>query len=99
MDYISYEDKVHAGFPTVSASPSSPATLYHAPSDIVYVNTGSGWQAGVQPSSNSVYSAISSAAASTQTAIVASVTSTTSAPSPVHTAVATKAVSVIRNGH
>lgn len=99
MDYISYEDKIHSGFPAVSGSPTSPLSLYHAPSDIVFVNTGSGWQAGVQPSSNSVYSAVSGAASSTQTAIVVSVTNTTSAPSPVHTAVATKAASVIKNGH
>jgi hypothetical protein len=98
LDYINYSDKVHAGFPTVSASPTSPATLYHAASDVVFINTGSGWQPGIQPSSNSVYSAVSTASATTKAAVVASVASTVSVPTPVHTAIATKAVNVINNG-
>ena len=42
MDFIVYEDKLKgtAGFPTVSASTSSPKTLYHAPMGLVYVNVG-----------------------------------------------------------
>lgn len=99
MDYINYSDKVHQGFPNVSGTPSAPLTLYHAASDVVFVNTGSGWQKGIQPSSNSVYSAVSGASATTKAAIITSVTSTTSAPSPVHTTVATKTVNVIMNGH
>ena len=99
MDYIIYEDKTHASFPTVSASPSSPVTLYHAANDLVYVHVGSGWQPAVQPGSNSVYSAVSTASASTQAAVIASVSKTTAAPSALHTAVVTKVVSVINNGH
>ena len=99
MDYIDYSDKTHQSFPSVSASPSNPATLYHAASDVVFVNTGSGWQPGVQPSSNSVYPAVSAASANTKAAVVASVASTVSAPTPVHKTVATKTVNVINNGH
>ena len=99
MDFVNYSDKVHAGFPTVSASPSAPLTLYHAASDIVFVHTGSGWQPGVQPSSNSVYPAVSAAVPATKTAVIASVSNTASAPSANHTAVAIKATSVINQGH
>lgn len=99
MDFVNFSDKVHAGFPVVSASPSAPLSLYHAQSDVVFVNTGSGWQAGVQPSSGSVYPAVSAASPATKTAIITSVSNTSSAPSANHTAVAIKATSVINQGH
>jgi len=101
MDYIDYSDKSQGTklFPTpVGASPSNPATLHNTHNDIVYVNTGTGWQPLVQPSSGSVYPAYTTASAAVQTAILASVTKTTSAPSAVHTAVATKTAEVAVRG-
>lgn len=100
MNYLDFSDKTHTvNFPAVSGSPASPLSLYNAANDIVYVNTGSGWQAGVQPGTNSVYPAVSGATAAVKAAIVTSVSTTTSAPTAVHIAVASKATSVINNGH
>jgi hypothetical protein len=99
MNYLDYTAKTQAiSFPSVSASPSNPYTLYNAPNDIIYVNTGSGWAAGVQPSSNSVYAAVSSLPAATKAAVVTSV-ATVAPMTPAHAAVATKAASVIVQGH
>jgi hypothetical protein len=99
MDYIIYADKVHSGnLPTVTASTSSPKTAYHPGTDLVFVNTGSGWQPMVQPGTGSVYSAYSTASPTTQQNIVASVTNTSSAPHAAHTAVATKASEVAVRG-
>jgi len=101
MDYLDYSDKTYGSrfFPTpVGASPSNPATLHNVHNDLVYVHIGSGWQPLVQPSSGSVYSAYTTASAATQTAILASVSKTTSAPSAVHTAVATKTAEVAVRG-
>lgn len=99
MNYVVYCDKTHQLFPTVSASASNPQTLYQASTDLVFVNTGSGWQPAVQPSTNTVYSAVSTASATVKAAVVASISNTSSAPTPVHNAVATKAVNVVINGH
>lgn len=99
MDFLDYSDKTFGThFPTVTASPSSPKTLYHAHSEITYVNTGSGWQAAVQHTTGSVYSAFSSASSSTQAAIVTSMQNTSSAPHAAHTTVATKASEVAVRG-
>lgn len=102
MDYINYtpvNTSPSLFEPNSGASAGSPKTLYHVHTDIVYVNTGSGWQAGIQPASNSVYSAVSGASAVVKAAVVASVESTATLPSKGHTAVATKTVNVIKNGH
>lgn len=99
MDYIIYADKVHStALPTVSASPSSPKTAYHPGTDLVYVNTGSGWSPMAQPSTGSVYSAYSGASPTTQANIIASVVNTSSAPHAAHAAIATKASEVAVRG-
>lgn len=99
MDFIIYSDKLHpTSLPTVVASTSSPKTAYHPGTDIVYVNTGSGWSPMLQPGSASIYSAYSGAAASTQANILASVANTSSAPHAAHAAVATKTVDVAIRG-
>ena len=102
MDYINYTpvNTSPSSFePNSGASSGSPKTLYHVHTDIVYVNVGSGWQAGIQPGSNSVYPAVSAASAAVKAAVVVSVASTVSAPSTTHKAISTKAVNVINNGH
>jgi hypothetical protein len=99
MDYIDYSPPASQQFPTVSASAASPKTLYASHTGVVYVNTGSGWQPGVQPSSNSVYTAVSTASAATKAAVITSISNTATAQSPAHTVIVTKAVNVINNGH
>jgi hypothetical protein len=100
MDFILYSDKLTSPskFPSVTASTSAPKTLYHAAHDLVYVNTGSGWQPMLQPNTASVYSAYSSAAASTQANILSSVANTSSAPHAAHVSVATKAADIAIRG-
>ena len=97
MDFIIDEDKLKgtAGFPSVSASTSSPKTLYHAPMDLVYVNTGSGWQPMVQPGSNSVYSAYTSLDSTSKANVQASVSNTSSAPHSAHKLLANKTADLI----
>ena len=91
MDFIVYTDKVHpTSLPSVSASTSSPKTAYHPGTDLVFVNTGSGWQPAVQPGSNSIYSAYTSLDATTKTNVLASVANTSSAPHVAHQRIATK---------
>lgn len=100
MDFILHCDKLTSPsrFPSVSATPSAPKTLYHAANDLVYVNTGSGWQAAAQPGSHSIYSAYSGAAPSTQAAIQTSLQTKTAAPSSVHTNVANITTDVVIRG-
>jgi len=92
MDFINYAAKTYgsSGFPTVSASTSSPKTLYHAPMDLIYVNTGSGWQPMVQPGSASVYSAYTTLDSATKTNVLASVSDVSSAPHTRHKAISAK---------
>lgn len=99
MDYIIYSDKLHAtSLPTVVASTSSPKTAYHPGTDIVFVNTGSGWSPMLQPGSASIYSAYSGAAASTQANMLTSVASTASEPTAIHAAVAKKVTEIAVRG-
>lgn len=99
MDYIIYADKIHSGnLPTVSASPSSPKTAYHPGTDIMFVNTGSGWQPMVQPGTGSVYAAYSGASASTQANIITSVQNTVAASHVAHQTIATKVSEVAVRG-
>ena len=61
MDYIDYRPPSIAtasSFPAVSASSSSPKTLYQAHTYITYVNIGSGWVPLSQGSSGSVYAVL-----------------------------------------
>ena len=94
MDFLNYSAKTSGGFPTVSASTSSPKTLYHAAEDVVYVNTGSGWQPIAQPGSNSVYSAYTSLDAATKTNVLASVADTSTAPHFAHKSIAAKVTDI-----
>lgn len=100
MDFILYLDKLQgtASFPSVSATPSAPKTLYHAAMDMVYMNTGSGWKPMLQPGSASVYSDFSGASASTKAAVLSSVTNVSSVPHAAHTAVAAKTADVAIRG-
>lgn len=100
MDYIVYDSKPHGttAFPSVVATPSAPKSLYDAEYDLVYVNTGSGWQPAVQPSTGSVYSAYSGASASTQASIQTSIANVSIAPTAAHKTVATQAVNVAVRG-
>ena len=101
MDYIDYSDKTYGSryFPTpAGASTANPATLHNVHNDLIYVNTGSGWQPMIHLTSGSVYSAYSSAAPATQAAIITSIMKTSSAPSAAHTAVATQAATVAIRG-
>ncbi|HKV94221.1 MAG TPA: hypothetical protein VJW20_16860 [Candidatus Angelobacter sp.] len=97
MDFIIYADKTHAGFPSVSASTSSPKTAYHPGTDIMYVNTGSGWLPAVQPGSNSVYTAYTTLDSTTKSNIITSVQNTSSAPHAAHKAIAAR-VTDLTNG-
>lgn len=98
MNILDYSDKTHLSLPSVTASPSSPKTLYHGATDLVYVNTGSGWSPMVQPSTGSVYSAYSGASASTQANILASVADVSAAPHAAHKVVAAAAATVAVRG-
>ena len=95
MDFVIYADKTTSPskFPAVVATPSAPKTLYHAPMDLVYVNTGSGWVAGVQPGSGSVYSGFSALPETTKANVLTSVANTTTkVPSATMTKAAVVAV-------
>ena len=94
MDFLNYSSKTSAGFPTVSASIASPKTLYHAAEDVVYVNTGSGWQPMAQPGSNSVYTAYTTLDAATKTSVLASVADVSAAPHTAHKSVAAKVTDI-----
>jgi hypothetical protein len=101
MDYIDYSDKTYGTryFPTpAGASTSNPSTLHNVHNDLIYVNTGSGWQPMLHLTSGSVYSAYTTASPTTQAAIIASVTKTSSAPSTAHTTTATVAATVAIRG-
>jgi len=99
VDFLIYVDKITnpSKFPSVSASTSAPKTLYHAEMDLVYVNTGSGWQAMAQPGSSSVYSGYTSLDSTTKTNVLASVSNTSFAPHAAHKMVAAKTTDLINN--
>ena len=95
MDLLNYSDKTHLSLPSVTASPSSPQTLYHAATDLVYVNTGSGWSPMVQPSTSSVYSGYTSLSATTKANVQTSIANVSSAPHASHKAIASKTIDLI----
>lgn len=97
MDFINYSARPHGtnAFPTVAASPSSPATLYDAEYDLVFFNTGSGWTLTAQPGSNSVYSTFTTLDTNTKAAISASISNTSSAPHAAHKSVAAKTTDLV----
>lgn len=96
MDFIIYSDKIHSGnLPTVVASTANPKTAYHPGTDIMFVNTGSGWQPIVQPGTGSVYSGYMSLDTATKANVVASVSNTSSAPHAAHKAIAGKTVDLV----
>jgi hypothetical protein len=68
MDFIDYSAKSVCKTPTLSvtASTSSPKTLYQVHTDLIFINVGSGWVPMAQEGSNSVYSGYTSLSASTQ---------------------------------
>ena len=99
MDFIDYSDKL-AGPPqfSVTASTASPKTCYHAATDIIYINVGSGWVPMAQPSSRSVYSGYTALSASTQTNVLNNLT-TTSNPGPHVATKTTDIVTRVIQGH
>jgi hypothetical protein len=74
MDFIDYSAKSVCKTPTLSvtASTSSPKTLYQVHTDLIFINVGSGWVPMAQPSSSSVYSGYTTLPASTQANVVTS---------------------------
>lgn len=99
MDFILYCDKTTPAskFPSVTATPSNPKTLYFAPLDLVYHNTGGGWTATAQPGTNSVYSGYTSLDAATKANIVTSIANTSALPGRQHSAVSSK-IADLTNG-
>jgi hypothetical protein len=72
MDFIDYSAKSLCKTPTLSvtASTSSPKTLYQVHTGLIFINVGSGWVPMAQPGTNSVYSGYTSLAASTQANVI-----------------------------
>jgi len=80
MDYVDYSPPSTinpALFPSVAASPSNPKTLLAAHNGVIYTNVGSGWVAACQPATASVYAGFTTLPASTQTAVISNLATST----------------------